>query len=167
MADWVGPASELDRLRLGEGPEAKRLAEEVQDEALGEGLRVGPLLPPRPEIGPVCLRNAPIAANLVTEGEPLWDAVVVLSLVRSLELGDIREPLRGEKAALNRERFEDELSLSCANLAAGGHGQATRGSSTNRPMTSAGSSAFTEYLPVPSPASRTRRWSARSTSARR
>src|SRR5690606_3140843 len=109
----------------------------------GGGLGVGLRFAARLEVRPVRLRDAPEAADLVAEVQPLVDAVVGFRLRARLKLSHLREPLGRQEAAFDRESFEGELSLAGFRLSLGCHVQSTFGSRTKSPMTSAGSSAFT------------------------
>ncbi|KGX47798.1 hypothetical protein Y600_5925 [Burkholderia pseudomallei MSHR3709] len=103
------------------------------------------------------LRDSPVTANLVPKIEPPGYAVVRFCLKTRLKLRDLRQPLRREQSPIDRESLEGELSFACFGLSLGYHVQSTFGRRTNRPMTSAGRSAFTLYRPRASAASRTRR----------
>gem|GEM_PF-6906534 len=89
------------------------------------------------------LRNAPVAADLVAEIQPLGDAVVGLRLRSRLKLGNLRQPLGSEQSAFNREGFKGELGLAGLRFSPGCHVQSAFGNRTKSPMKSAGSSAFT------------------------
>ena len=107
-------------------------------EALGERARIGHRRSrPDAKSRPVCLRDAPVAADLVAKVEALGDPVVGLGLAARLELRDLREPLGREEAALDRERLEGELRLAAGGSFVGWPSfSRTFGSRTKRPMTS-------------------------------
>jgi hypothetical protein len=83
-------------LHRGDRRKAERVAENRQDEALGDGLRVGLHLSARLEVRPVRLGDAPVAADLVAQVESLGDAIVGFYLGARLKLGNLGEPLRRE-----------------------------------------------------------------------
>src|SRR5262249_40954724 len=95
------------------------------------------------EVGPVRLRDAPVAADLVAGVQPLVDAVIGFGLRARLQRRDLRQPLGRQKTAFNRKGFEGELRLARFRLSLCCHVQPTFGSRTKSPMTSAGSRAFT------------------------
>src|SRR5205823_13162159 len=86
--------------------ESECLTQQRGHETLCEQLRIGIRLPSFGELGPVRLRNSPIAAHLVTKIQPFRDAIVALALQARLELCDLRQPFRRQETALDRKRLE-------------------------------------------------------------
>ena len=100
--------------RSVEGREAEALSQQRWTKAIRQrafGCRAWLVRAAGREVRPVRLRDAPVAADLVAQVQPLGNAVVGLALAAGGELRDARQPLGREQAAFDGERLERELRL--------------------------------------------------------
>ena len=85
-ADRIRPVRDHDRRRRRKRVEAEAVAQKRQDKPLREGARRSAGRSPCVELAPVRLCDAPVAADLVAEVEPLGNPVVGFALRTSREL---------------------------------------------------------------------------------
>ena len=114
-AERKGAIAELDRLRVFQVGEAEHVAQQRAQQALLGHRRVevragGDDL----EVLPQGLGDAPVAAQLIAQSQPLGHLVVDGGLALGLQAGDLAEVLPVQQPALDLDRGEVRRALSAA-----------------------------------------------------